>query len=110
MENLILLDMRSQLVGIAIASLGGAAVGVDRQRVYRENEPGAIGGLRTFTLLGTVAGTCGFLLSRQMVLPATVLLTGAVGLVLIVRLVSGKVSRDATTEVAAIAVLVGGVM
>lgn len=110
MEDLILFDIRSELVGIAIASLGGAAVGVERQRVYRENEPGAIGGLRTFTLLGTVAGSCGFLLSSQIVLPATVLLTGAVGLVLILRLVSGNVSRDATTEVAAITVLVGGVI
>lgn len=84
-------------------------MGVDRQRAYRENEPGAVGGLRTFTLLGTVAGTCGFLIARQIVLPAAILLIGAVGMVLIVRLAAGKVGRDATTEMAAITVLVAGV-
>lgn len=96
-------------MGIAIAALGGAAVGIERQRAYRENEPGAIGGLRTFALLGTVAGACGFLIAREAVWPATALLAGAAGMVLMVRVAAGRLSRDATTEMAALAVLVSGV-
>lgn len=82
---------------------------MERQRAYRENEPGAVGGLRTFAILGTVAGTCGFLIARQAALPAAVLLAGAVGIVLVVRLTAGRLDRDATTEMAAMAVLVSGV-
>jgi uncharacterized membrane protein (DUF4010 family) len=96
------------LLGIGIAALGGAAVGIDRQRAYRENEPGAIGGLRTFTLLGTIAGLCGFLITSHFVAPAVVILAGSAFLVLIVRLAAGRISRDATTEVAAMAVLASG--
>ncbi len=66
-EPILLSDVRSALLGIAIAALGGAAVGVQRQRAYRENEPGAIRGLRTFAILGTVAGTCGFLVTMCLV-------------------------------------------
>jgi len=98
------------LIGIGIAALGGAAVGIDRQRAYRENEAGAIGGIRTFTILGTVAGVCGFLIANSLLLPAVILLTGLTMLVLVVRLAAGPVSRDGTTEVAAMAVLASGVV
>ena len=97
------------ILGIAIAALGGAAVGVDRQRAYRENEPGAIGGLRTFTLLGTVAGVCGFLIANALTTLGVVILASTAAMVLIVRLGAGRIPRDATTEVAAMAVLVSGV-
>src|SRR6185369_15858317 len=98
------------LIGIGIAALGGAAVGIDRQRAYRENEAGAIGGIRTFTILGTVAGVCGFLIANSLLFPAVILLTGLTMLVLVVRLAAGPVSRDGTTEVAAMAVLASGVV
>ena len=61
-----MVQIGTEIQGIAIAALGGAAVGVDRQRAYRENEPGGIGGVRTFTLLGTVAGSCGFLIAHDL--------------------------------------------
>jgi uncharacterized membrane protein (DUF4010 family) len=105
----VLLESNS-LLGIGIAALGGAAVGIDRQRVYRENEAGAIGGLRTFTLLGTIAGACGFLITNNVLAPAIVILGSAALMVLIVRLGAGRIPRDATTEVAAVAVLVSGVI
>lgn len=98
----------SNLLGIGIAALGGAAVGIDRQRVHRDNEPGALGGVRTFTLLGTIAGVCGFLISNHFVAPAVIILAAATILVMIVRVGAGKISRDATTEVAAMAVLASG--
>lgn len=97
------------ILGIAIAALGGAAVGVDRQRAYRDNEPGAIGGLRTFTLIGTVAGVCGFLIANALIALGVVILASTAAMVLIVRLGAGRIPRDATTEVAAMAVLVSGV-
>jgi uncharacterized membrane protein (DUF4010 family) len=100
----------NSILGTAIAALGGAAVGVDRQRAYSENEPGAMGGLRTFTLLGTVAGTRGFLIANQFVSLGIVILASAAVMVLIVRLSAGRISRDATTEIAALAVLASGVI
>jgi uncharacterized membrane protein (DUF4010 family) len=96
------------VLGIAIAALGGAAVGVDRQRAYRENEPGVLGGLRTFTMLGTVAGACGFLIGNDLPLPGVAILAGTSALVLIVRLAAGQIPRDTTREVAAMAVLISG--
>jgi|UPI00047BFEC5 uncharacterized membrane protein (DUF4010 family) len=98
----------NNLLGIGIASLGGAAVGIDRQRVYKEDEPGVVGGVRTFTLLGTIAGVCGFLIKAEYSVPAIVLLAGALSAILIVRFGADNISRDATTEVAAIAVLASG--
>ena len=106
---MILLD-NGNFLGIGIAALGGAAVGIDRQRAYRENESGAIGGLRTFTILGTIAGVCGLLIARDLLLPAMVILAGLTLLIVIVRLTAGPVARDGTTEVAAMAVLASGVV
>ena len=100
----------TDIQGIAIAALGGAAVGVDRQRAYRENEPGGIGGVRTFTLLGTVAGSCGFLIAHDLLTLGVLILACTGAAVLIVRLGAGRISRDTTTEVAAMAVLVSGVI
>lgn len=106
LEGFLLIQLGNGILGIAIAALGGAAVGVDRQRAYRENEPGAIGGLRTFALLGTVAGVCGFLISNALITLGVVILASTAAMVLIVRLGAGRIPRDATTEVAAMA---GGV-
>ena len=44
--------------GLTVAILGGAAVGVERQRSGHATGPDArLGGIRTFTLLGTLAGS-----------------------------------------------------
>jgi hypothetical protein len=99
----------NEILGIVIAALGGAAVGVDRQRANSQDEPGAIGGIRTFTLLGTVAGTCGFLIVHQFIALGVVILASAAVVVMLVRLGAGRISRDATTEAAALAVLASGV-
>ena len=50
------------VAGIFIAALGGAAVGVERERSGRARGPGAqFAGVRTFTLMGGLAGTVGWL-------------------------------------------------
>ena len=66
--------------------LGGAAVRLDHQRAYREDEPGAIGGIRTFTLLGTVAGTCGLLVVHHFFAIGIVILASAAAIVMLVRM------------------------
>ncbi|MEK6629824.1 MAG: hypothetical protein AABY89_03700 [Acidobacteriota bacterium] len=49
-------------LGLLIAALGGAAVGVERERSGHASGPGArFGGVRTFTLLGGLAGAGGWL-------------------------------------------------
>ena len=45
---------RAQIIGLIVAILGGAAVGVERQHSGHATGPDArFGGLRTFTLLGS---------------------------------------------------------
>lgn len=105
-----MLPVERELVGIVIAALGGAAVGVDRQRTFNDKEPGAIGGLRTFALLGTVAGACGYLLAHGHHSVGSTLLGATAATVLFVRLAAGRIQRDATTEIAAMAVIVSGVI
>jgi hypothetical protein len=53
-------------VGIVVATLGGAAVGVERQRSgHATGTRARLGGVRTFTLLGGVAGLAGWLATLQ---------------------------------------------
>lgn len=99
-----------EIIGIVVAALGGAAVGVDRQRAYSDKEPGAIGGLRTFTLLGTIAGICGYLIAMGLGAIAIVVVAATAGMIVAVRLSAGRIARDATTEIAAMTVIGAGVL
>lgn len=103
-------DLQREIVGIAVAALGGAAVGVDRQRAYSDKEPGAIGGLRTFTLLGTIAGVCGYLIAIGLGTIAIVVVAATAGMIIAVRIAAGRIPRDATTEIAAMVVIGAGVL
>jgi len=48
------------LSGIIVAALGGTAVGVERQRSgHASGAHARLGGVRTFTLLGGLAGFAG---------------------------------------------------
>jgi len=50
----------ADLAGILVAALGGAAIGVERQRSGHASGPRArFGGVRTFTLIGGLAGVSG---------------------------------------------------
>jgi uncharacterized membrane protein (DUF4010 family) len=98
-------------INILIAALGGAAVGVERERSGHSSGPDAhFAGIRTFTLLGGLAGTVGCLWNFDMQLPAIVLLAGAVSLVVVAYSAVSSRSLDGTTEVAALVVLAAGVM
>jgi uncharacterized membrane protein (DUF4010 family) len=98
------------LMGIAVAALGGAAVGVERQRSGHASGPHArFGGVRTFTLLGGLAGLAGWLASLHFIGFALVLASGAVALVIAGYAAAGGKDVDATTEAAALVVVAAGV-
>lgn len=99
------------VAGLVVAILGGAAVGVERQRSGHATGPDArLGGVRTFTLLGTLAGMAGLLTAGGYALAAALLVAGALGLVVAGYLRASKHDIDATTEVAALVVLGAGVL
>ncbi|HET9706408.1 MAG TPA: MgtC/SapB family protein [Vicinamibacterales bacterium] len=101
----------AEIMGVAVAILGGAAVGVERQRSGHATGPQArLGGIRTFTLLGTLAGIAGYLISHSATLPAGLLIAGALGLVVAGYVRASKKDIDATTEVAAVVVIGAGAL
>lgn len=101
----------SLYAGIVVAILGGAAVGVERQRSGHATGPDArLGGIRTFTLLGTLAGIAGWLTGQDYVLAAALLIAGGLSLTVAGYVRASKTDIDATTEVAALVVLGAGVL
>lgn len=98
-------------VGLLIATLGGAAVGLERQWSGHAEGPAArFAGIRTFTMLGAVAGFSGWLLKAAFTAPAVVLLAGAVAIVVAAYVAGSRQDIDGTTEVAALVVLASGVL
>ena len=94
-----------------MAALGGAAVGVEREWSGHASGPAQrFGGIRTFTLLGGLSGTAGWLWANGFPVPAAVILIGAVALVVAGYVAASRRDPDATTEVAALIVLAAGVL
>ncbi len=99
------------VTGLIVAILGGAAVGVERQQSGHASGPDArLGGVRTFTLLGTLAGVAGLLTKADYALAGGLLVAGALALVVAGYVRASKKDIDATTEVAALVVLGAGVL
>ncbi|MGH9218058.1 MAG: MgtC/SapB family protein [Vicinamibacterales bacterium] len=99
------------LARLAVAILGGAAVGVERQRSGHATGPDArFGGIRTFTLLGTISGIAGVLITASLALLAALLIAGALALTVAAYVRASRRDIDATTEVAALVVLGAGVL
>jgi uncharacterized membrane protein (DUF4010 family) len=104
-------DTLSTLARMAVAILGGAAVGVERQRSGHATGPDArFGGVRTFTMLGAIAGIAGLLIAASLMIPAALLIGGALALTVAAYARASKQDIDATTEVASLVVLGAGVM
>jgi uncharacterized membrane protein (DUF4010 family) len=96
-------------IGILIAALGGLAVGLEREWSGHASGPGArFAGVRTFTLLGILAGLAGWLWTRQSEALAVVLVAGAAALVVAAYVAAARREVDATTEVASLVVLASG--
>jgi uncharacterized membrane protein (DUF4010 family) len=97
--------------GIIVAVLGGAAVGVERQRSGHATGPEArLGGIRTFTLLGTLAGIAGKLIALNGASASALIIAGALAIVVAGYVRASSKDIDATTEVAAVVVIGAGVL
>src|SRR5262245_39517292 len=102
---------RADLAGIIVAALGGAAIGVERQRSGHASGANArFGGVRTFTLLGGVAGVAGALAAAGQATLAAIVTAGAVALIVAGYVAASKHDVDATTETAALVVVTAGVL
>jgi uncharacterized membrane protein (DUF4010 family) len=101
----------SQIVGLLIATLGGAAVGLERQWSGHAEGPRArFAGIRTFTMLGVVGGLTGWLWTAGVTAPAVILFAGGVAIVAAAYVAGSRQDIDGTTEVAALVVLSAGVL
>jgi uncharacterized membrane protein (DUF4010 family) len=101
----------TDVAGLIAAILGGAAVGVERQRSGHATGPDArLGGIRTFTLLGTSAGIGGLLIKSGYATPALMLIGSALAIVIAGYVRASARDIDATTEVAAVVVVGAGVV
>jgi len=98
------------LLALLVATLGGAAVGVERQWSGHATGPTArFAGVRTFAMLGALAGLAGRLWVWGAPLLAVVLLLAAGALIAVAYVVASRRDIEATTEVAALVVLGAGV-
>ncbi len=99
------------MTGLLIATLGGTAVGLERQWSGHADGPGArFGGIRTFTMLGAVAGLSGWLWTLGLAPLAAILLIGDVLIIVAAYVAASRDDIDATTEVAALVVVAAGVL
>ena len=99
------------IVEIAVAALGGAAIGVERQwSGHASGDQARFGGVRTFTLLGGLAGVSARLWIEGFPAFAAILLGAAVGLILAGYVAASRHDVEATTEVAALVVIAAGVL
>ena len=101
----------SDMLGLLIAALGGSAVGVERQWSGHAEGPRArFAGVRTFTMLGALAGLCGWMWKTGLTVPAAILFAGAVAITAAAYVAASRQDVDATTEVAALVVLAAGLL
>jgi uncharacterized membrane protein (DUF4010 family) len=104
-------DTLRSALPILAAALCGAAVGVERQWSGHATGPSAhFGGVRTFTLLGGLAGIAGWLARQGYGFVGLALVAGAAALVVFAYAAASRHDVDGTTEVAALVVLAAGVV
>ena len=101
----------SDLLGIIVGALGGAAVGLEREWSGHAVGPDArFAGLRTFTLIGGLGGLSGWMWGRGLGPLALVVSAGSAGLIITAYAAASRRRIDATTETAALIVLTAGLM
>lgn len=99
------------LWNLFIATIGGLAVGIEREWSGHAEGPHArFAGMRTFTMLGAVAGLSGWLWTEGLTGPAIIFLAGLGALVVVAYQAASRNDVDGTTEVAAFVVLAAGVL
>ncbi len=99
------------VIGLWIAALGGAAVGIERQwSGHAEGLRARFAGIRTFSLIGGLGGLCGALWSLGVTGLAVGVLSGTAALCVAAYFAASRIDVDGTTEVAALVVLTSGVL
>lgn len=99
------------LWNLTVALLGGLAVGIEREWSGHAAGPRAhFAGVRTFTLLGLVAGLSGWLWVAGLQGPAVIFLAGSGALVVAAYFAASRRDVDGTTEVAAFVVMAAAVL
>jgi len=98
------------LLRLAVAALGGLAVGIEREWSGRApDEPERFGGVRTFLLLGLVGGLAAVLAEEgSLAAGVTILAAGALVVAIAYFATAWRGVIDATTEVAGVVVLAAG--
>ena len=87
------------IAGLVTAALGGAAVGLEREWSGHASGPEArFAGIRTFTLLGGMAGIAGWLWSLQYTVFAAILLAAGAALVVAAYASASRHNVEATTD------------
>jgi uncharacterized membrane protein (DUF4010 family) len=105
------MNLADSIIAVVVAALAGAVIGVERQRSGHATGPEArFGGIRTFSLLGGVAGAAGLLWSQGGAALAVVLLAGCAAIIVAGYVGAMRRDIDATTEVSAFVVLAAGVL
>ncbi len=97
------------VIGLLIAALGGAAVGIERQWSGHADGPRArFAGIRTFTLIGGLGGLSGSLWTLGLTSPAVVILGATAALIVAAYISASRHDIDGTTEGAALLVSTAG--
>jgi uncharacterized membrane protein (DUF4010 family) len=100
-----------EMLGLLVAALGGAAVGLERQWSGHAEGPSArFAGMRTFAMLGAAGGLSGWLWTAGVTSLAGVLLAGATAVTIAAYVAASRQDVDGTTEVAALVVLAAGIL
>lgn len=101
----------SALIGLLVAALGGAGIGVERQwSGHASGKHARFAGIRTFTLIGCVSGVAGLLALAGYTTLSAVLLIGPVALTVVAYALASRHDADATTEVAAFVAIAAGLL
>jgi uncharacterized membrane protein (DUF4010 family) len=96
---------------LAVAALGGAAIGLERQWSGHASGPHArFGGIRTFTLLGALGGVAGWLAISGLMPLAVILAGGAAATIVAGYVAASREDVDGTTEIAAFVALAAGMV
>ena len=99
------------LLRLAVAALGGLAVGIEREwSAQLDKKNTRFGGVRTFLLLGLLGGMAPVLHDQRQWAGTAVLAAGAALVVVAYLATAWRGSIDATTEVAGLVVLTAGAM
>lgn len=97
------------IIDIAGAAVGGLAVGVEREWSGHASGPGRrFAGVRTFALLGGLAGIAGWLWTQGDTGVAALLIAAAAALIVSAYVITARRDVESTTEVAGLVVLAAG--